>query len=169
MPFVNYTLFPVLFTMFLVYHALKQKIRCIDAPKHEFIHTEITRIWKVYLNHSKCTLSLDSFIWLSLVQPDTRLSPPLRLYCCSMIGCLFFLDIIGSQKRIATYNFHIIWPTAFWLPIININNSRGKQHYTITLWYNSNQFILINIPNIIHNFYHSPRRLMKLLILVNPF
>ena len=27
---------------------------------------------------------------------------------CSMIGCYFFLDIIGSQKRIATYNFHII-------------------------------------------------------------
>ena len=30
------------------------------------------------------------------------------MYCCSMIGCLFFLDIIGSQKRIATYNFHIL-------------------------------------------------------------
>ena len=39
---------------------------------------KFTRIWKVYLNHSKWTLSLDSFIWLSLVQPDTRLSPPLR-------------------------------------------------------------------------------------------
>ena len=26
----------------------------------------------------------------------------------SMTGCYFFLDKIGSQKRIATYNFHII-------------------------------------------------------------
>ena len=33
----------------------------------------------------------------------------LMRYCWSMIGCyFFFLDIIGSQKRIATYNFHII-------------------------------------------------------------
>ena len=34
----------------------------------------------------------------------------LASYCCSMIGCCFFLDIIGSQKRIATYNF--------WRPVI---------------------------------------------------
>ena len=62
--------------------------------------------------------------YLSLVQPDTRLAVSafaetveflerslasmLMKYCCSMIGCYFFLDIIGSQKRIATYNFHII-------------------------------------------------------------
>ena len=43
-------------------------------PRSMHLYTQkSTRIWKVYLNHSKCTLSLDSFIWLSLVQPDTRL------------------------------------------------------------------------------------------------
>ena len=36
------------------------------------------------------------------------LASMLMRYCCSMIGCYIFLDIIDSQKRIATYNFHII-------------------------------------------------------------
>ena len=36
------------------------------------------------------------------------LASMLMRYCCRMIGCCFFIDIIGSQKRITTYNFHII-------------------------------------------------------------
>ena len=92
-------------------------------PRSMNLYTEIypnlksiSDLFKLYMK------SLDSFHssitrWLSLVQPDTRLSPPLQRqsslasmlmrYCCSMIGCYFFLDIIGSQKNIATYNFHI--------------------------------------------------------------
>ena len=36
---------------------------------------------------------------------ERSLASMLMRYCCSMIACIFFL---GSQKRIATYNFHII-------------------------------------------------------------
>ena len=39
---------------------------------------------------------------------ERNLALMLMRYCCSMIGCYFFLDMIGSQKRISTYNFHII-------------------------------------------------------------
>ena len=35
---------------------------------------------------------------------ERSLASMLMKYCCSMIGCYFFLDIIGSQKRIATNN-----------------------------------------------------------------
>ena len=42
MPFVNSTLFSVLFTIFLVNHDLKKnKIRCIDAPKYAFTHRNL--------------------------------------------------------------------------------------------------------------------------------
>ena len=87
------------------------------------LHTEIypnlqsiSELFKMYMK------SLDSFILFSLQQPDTRLSPPLRrqssfssaaLHQClwdiaaAWLAVIFFLDIIGSQKHIATYTFHI--------------------------------------------------------------
>ena len=42
MPFVNFTPFPALFTMFLVYHELKQKIKYdVLMPQSMHLHTEI--------------------------------------------------------------------------------------------------------------------------------
>ena len=35
---------------------------------------------------------------------ERSLASMLIRYCCSIIGCYFFLDIIGSQKLIPTYN-----------------------------------------------------------------
>ena len=105
----------------------KSKIRYIDAPK--YIYTQkSTRIWKVYLNYSKCTWNVSILLYKnhaiikscatghSAVSAFTEtveflersLASMLMRYCFSILGCLFFLDIIGSQKRIATYNFQII-------------------------------------------------------------
>ena len=39
---------------------------------------------------------------------ECSLASMLMRYCCSIIDCLFLLDIKGSQKRIATYKFYII-------------------------------------------------------------
>ena len=82
-----------------------------------------TRIWKVYLNYSKCTWKVSILLYKhhaiiqsratrhSAVSAFTEtveflkrsLASLLMRYCCSMIGCYFFLDITGSQKRIATH------------------------------------------------------------------
>ena len=71
----------------------KNKIRCIDAPMYAiFIHRNLPEsekyiIWSIW----NSTWSLDSFIWLSLVQPDTRLSPPLRRQS------IYTIDIIHAR------------------------------------------------------------------------
>ena len=93
-------------------------------PQSMHLHTEIypnqksiSELFKMYMK------SLDSFLLASrLVQPDTRLSPPLRRQssfssaashqclwdiAAAWLAVIFFLDIIGSQEHIATYNFHI--------------------------------------------------------------
>ena len=94
-------------------------------PRSMHLHTEIypnlksiSELFKMYMK------SLDSFI-LAMESRTTRhsavsaftetveflersLASMLMRYCCSMIDCYFFLDIIGSQKCKATYNFHII-------------------------------------------------------------
>ena len=44
---------------------------------------------------------------------------------------LLFLDIIGSQKQLATYNFHIKEPTAFWRPVINRHLECSIKFYSI--------------------------------------
>ena len=49
---------------------------------------------------------------------ERSLASILMRYCCSINWLLFFLDIIGSQKHKATYNFHILLPTAFRRPVI---------------------------------------------------
>ena len=116
--------FSVLFTTFLVYHDLKQKIRCSDASKYAFTHRNLPESEKYILiiqNVHEKYISITRQ-W-SLVQPcrhsavsaftetveflERSLASILIGYCCSMIGCYFFLDKIGSQKHIATYNFHI--------------------------------------------------------------
>ena len=94
-------------------------------PRCMHLHTEIypnlksiSELFKMYIK------SLDSFINIiesrasrhSAVSAFTEtveflersLASMLMRYCCSMIGSYFFLDIIGSQKRIATYNLHIM-------------------------------------------------------------
>ena len=80
-----------------------------------------TRIRKVYLNYSKCTCKVSILLYKHHAIIESRairhsavtaftveflkrsLASMLMRYCCSMIGCYFFLDIIGSQKRITTY------------------------------------------------------------------
>ena len=110
MPFVNSTLF-----FGFVYHELKQKkIRCIDAPKDAFTHrnlpeSENSKIWKVSILLSRATKHSAVSAFTETVEfLERSLASMLMRYCESMIGCYFFLGIIGSQKRIATYNFHII-------------------------------------------------------------
>ena len=121
MPFVNSS---VLFTIFLVYHDLKQKI---DAPNYAFTHRNLPEsekyIWIIqnvkkvsillYKHHAiiECRSTRHSAVsaFTETVEfLERSLVSILMRYCCSTIGCYFFLDKIGSQKRIATYNFHII-------------------------------------------------------------
>ena len=128
MPFVNSTLFSFLFTMFLVYHDLKQnKIRCIDAPKYAFKHRNLPETEK-YMWIIQVSIRL--YNWVSCNQTlgclrlygDSRVSRAQpRIIAAAWLAVYFFLDKIGSQKRIGTYNFHIIWPTAFWRPVIMCN------------------------------------------------
>ena len=64
MPFVNFTLFSVLFTMFLVFHDLKQKLKLdVLMPRNMLLHIviypnlkSISELFKMYMK------SLDSFI-----------------------------------------------------------------------------------------------------------
>ena len=123
MPFVNFTLFSG-----FVYHDLKQKNRCPEVC----IYThKSTRIWTVYLNYSKCTWKVSILLYKHHATIFNRVSCNQTLGCLRLYGTsrvspaqprinayvillqhdwllFFFLDIIGSQKRIATYNFHII-------------------------------------------------------------
>ena len=71
---------------------MKSLDSCILASRDNLMESRATR-------HSAVSAFTETveFLQCSLVS-----------YCCSMIGCYFFLDIIGSQKRIAPYNFHII-------------------------------------------------------------
>ena len=108
----------------------KHKIRCIDAPE-VCIYTpqKSTRIWKVYLNYSKCTRKVSILLYKhhTIIEPRatrhsavSAFTETVKFLECSLAlinayeillqhdWLLFFLDIIGSQKRIATYNFHII-------------------------------------------------------------
>ena len=89
-------------------------------PRSMHLHTEIypnlqsiSELFKMYMK------SLDSFILFSHVQPDTPLlrrqssfSSAASHQCLwniavAWLAVIFYLDIIGSQKHIATYNFHI--------------------------------------------------------------
>ena len=91
--FANSTLLPRIET--------KNKIRCIDAPKFAFTQKS-TRIWKVYLNYSKSEKSRFFYIsitrQLSLVQPNTTLSPPLRRQpsCSSAVSHQCLWDIAAA-------------------------------------------------------------------------
>ena len=97
----------------------KNKIRCINAPKNAFTHRNLPEsekyMWIIQNEHEK-----SRFFYISIKrwQPDTRLSPPLRrqsnFSSAASHQCLwdiaaalldgFFIDIIGSQKHIPTYN-----------------------------------------------------------------
>ena len=101
---------------------LKQKIeilRCIDDTKYAFTHRNLPES-----ENSKCTCtSLDSFKHHAIIEsPATRHSavsaygdshvspaqPHINAYEIFLQhDWLLFLDIIGSQKQLATYNFHI--------------------------------------------------------------
>ena len=87
-----------------------------------FYTQKYTRIWKVYLNYSKCTWSLDSFFMIesratrhSAVSAFTEtveflersLASMLMRYCCSIIGCLFFLFIFSRHNRLAETHSHL--------------------------------------------------------------
>ena len=129
MPLVNSTLF-----FSFVYHVsclpwfeTKNKIRCIDAPKYAFTHRNLPEseknIWIFQNVHEK-----SQFFYISITR-DNRVSCNQTLGCLRPYGdswvsraqprinafeillqhnwLLFFLDIIDSQKHIATYNFHI--------------------------------------------------------------
>ena len=94
------------------------------CPKVCIYTQKSTRFWKVYLNYSKCTWKISILLcyhqtiiescatrhsavssFTETVEFLARNLASMRMrYCCSMIGCSFFLDIIGSQKRIAAYN-----------------------------------------------------------------
>ena len=101
----NSTRFRFLFTTFLVYHDLKKKD--VLMPRSMHLHTEIYRIWKVYLNYWKCTWKVSILLYKHHAIIESRAtrhsavsaftetvetlkrsiaSMPMR-YCCSMIGC----------------------------------------------------------------------------------
>ena len=89
-------------------------------PLHTGIYPNlksISELFKMYLESLDSHATIESKVTRhSAVSAFTEiaeflersLASMLMRYCCSMIGCYFFLGIIGSQKRIATYNFHII-------------------------------------------------------------
>ena len=66
MPFVDFTpFFDFFFTIFLVYHDLKQQKKMYNWCPEVCIYTQkSTRIWKVYLNFLKCTWKVSIFIYL---------------------------------------------------------------------------------------------------------
>ena len=81
-----------------------------------------TQIWKVYLNYSKCTWKVSILLYKHHAIIESRatrhsalsaftetvefLERSLWDIAAAWLAVIFFLDIIGSQKRIATYNFH---------------------------------------------------------------
>ena len=115
MPFVNSTLLSFLFTMFLVYHDLKQnKIRCIDAPKYAFKHRNLPEsekyIWIheksqfVYVIESRATRHSAVSAFTETVEfLERSLALMLMRYCCSIIGCYFF----SRQNRFAETHRHL--------------------------------------------------------------
>ena len=61
-----------------------------------------------YIIESRATRHSDVSAFTETVEfLERSLASMFMRYCCSMIGWLFLIDIIGSQKHIATYNFHI--------------------------------------------------------------
>ena len=80
-----------------IYPNLKSIYEFMKSPdSHAIIESRATR-------HSTVSAFTETVEFLK-----RSLASMLMRYCCSMIGCYFFVDKIGSQKRIATYNFHII-------------------------------------------------------------
>ena len=88
-----------------------------------YIYTQkSTRIWKVYLNYSKCTWKFSILLYKhhakwSLVQPDTRLSPPLRRQssfssaashqCLWDIAAAWLALIFSRHNRFAETHSHL--------------------------------------------------------------
>ena len=138
MPFVNSTLF---FRFCLPWFETKK----IESPKYAFTHRNLPEsekfIWIIQNVHEK-----SRFFYISITRQFNGVSCNQTLGCLRLYGnsrvspaqprinayeillqddcgwlwmIVFFLDIIGSQKRIATYNFHIIKPSAFWRPVIS--------------------------------------------------
>ena len=127
MPFVNSTLFLVLFTMFLVYHEIEAKIKYdILMLRSMHLHTEIypnlKRIYQ-FMKSPDSSILASRDNWVSCNQTlnclrlygDSRVSraqPRINAYEILLQLAIdwllfFFLDIICSLKHIATYNFHL--------------------------------------------------------------
>ena len=110
MPFVNYTLFPVLFTMFF---ETKNKIRCINTPKHAFIHTEnypnlksISESFKMYIMsrffytiESRATIRLYGDSRVSRAQP--------RINAYEILLQHDWLFIFSRHNRLAETHSHL--------------------------------------------------------------
>ena len=92
-------------------------------PRSMHLHTEIYRIWKVYLNYSKCTWKVSILLYKHHAIIESRatrhsavsaftetveflkrsLASMLMRYCCSMIGCCFF----SRHNRFAETHSHL--------------------------------------------------------------
>ena len=123
-------------TMFLVYHDLKQKIRCIDAPYYAFTHRNPPEseeyIWIIQNVYEKSRFFYIGITrWLSLVHPDTRLSPPVFLE----------RSIASMLMRYAAWL--VVICLTYWRPVMKVNNDRGKLHSNSLIQLQSTWYILI--------------------------
>ena len=60
-----------------------------------------------------------------------------------------FRDIIGSRKHIATYNLHIIKPTAFWRPVMKRTQIWNLLVFTIYSWISSTKTLFLTKSNVL--------------------
>ena len=153
---------------------LKLKIRRLDAPNYAFTHRNLPGsekyIWMVKNLHEKSRFFYISITRLSSrVQPDTRLSPFLRRQSsfssaashqclwdiAAWLAVIFFLDIIGWQKHIATYNFYITFISYRLL-------AAGNKTCKVITWYLDIIFFRLNLsvcPSVRPSFCSSVRKL----------
>ena len=117
-----------MFTMFLVYHDLKQnKNKMYWCPEVCIYTQKSTPIWKLYMNYSKCTWKVS--IFFILASRDNWVS------CNQTLGCLRLYGdsrVSRAQPRINAYEILLQYD---WLLFCSRYNSFAETHSYLQLSY----------------------------------